>query len=179
ALNFEYFGSIVKVDGDTVKIIATSDSYWTWEYLNDWTILPEHIWNGIIYPETYTNPIPIGCGPFRWVQRVPNEYIELHSWAGYHRSFYTNGPVDGFVSLLLPLSVAIIAIVITLSVIYLSRDQQTSSDSEVSTSVKSDQSRTEKVQTKLTNCPVCNTRLWGDENFCPGCAARLGGREDQ
>ncbi|MFX1563407.1 MAG: ABC transporter substrate-binding protein, partial [Promethearchaeota archaeon] len=175
--NFEYFDSIEKLGDYMVRIIATSDSYWTWEYLNNWTILPEHIWEGILYPEDFTNPYPIGCGPFKWGQRVTNEYVELQSWEAYHRSFHTY-VIDGDHIPLLSFSVAIVAITITLCVIYLCSGRRTSADSKIRTSTKSESPRPRKLLTESTTCPICNARLYGDETFCPGCAIRLNPNED-
>ncbi|MFX1562897.1 MAG: ABC transporter substrate-binding protein [Promethearchaeota archaeon] len=121
--NFEYFDSIVKVDDDTVKIVATSDSYWAWEYLRGWHIIPEHIWEGIVNPITYTNPVPIGSGAYMWTERVEGEYIRLDFNPGFHRGVVGHEPVEGatvsYVGLYLAVGVLVIVIVLLGSVWYL------------------------------------------------------------
>jgi ABC-type transport system substrate-binding protein len=121
--NFPYFDSIEKVDDDTVKIIATSDSYWAWEYLRSWHIIPEHIWEGIVNPITYTNPIPIGSGAYMWVERVEGEYIRLDFNPGYHRGIPGHEPPEetapSLVGIYLAIGVLVIVVVLLGSVWYL------------------------------------------------------------
>lgn len=38
-------------------------------------IFPQHIWEGIDNPLTWSNPLPIGSGPYRWRSRTPGELV--------------------------------------------------------------------------------------------------------
>ena len=46
--------------------------------------MPQHIWEGIVNPVTFTNPLPVGCGPFKWYRRIEGEYVQLNFWENYH-----------------------------------------------------------------------------------------------
>ncbi len=118
-----YFDSVEKLGNFQVKVVATSDSYWAWEYLRSWTILPEHIWEGIVNPITYTNPVPIGCGPYKWAEYVEGEYIKLDFHDGYFRGVLGHQPTEGgqvsLVGLYLAVGVLVIVVVLLGSVWYL------------------------------------------------------------
>jgi len=83
-----YLDSCVALDDTHVRITSGgpgAKSYWAWDYLCGWDVLPQHIWEGIVSPVTFTNPEPIGFGPLRWYRRVEGEYIELRFWESYHK----------------------------------------------------------------------------------------------
>jgi len=84
AVAIPYLNSCRAIDDYTVEIITNGKSYWAFEQIRGWTILPKHIWEGIISPVTFTNPTPIGCGPFKWYRRIEGEYVELRFWEKYH-----------------------------------------------------------------------------------------------
>jgi peptide/nickel transport system substrate-binding protein len=60
----------VKADGDyTVKInLKTPDSQFISSILNRQFIVPQHIWSKVKNPATWTNPDPVGSGPFDVIQ---------------------------------------------------------------------------------------------------------------
>jgi len=80
----QYLYSCQAIDEHTVEIITNGTSYWSFDQIRGWTILPKHIWEGIISPVTFTNPLPVGCGPFKWYRRIEGEYVELRFWEQYH-----------------------------------------------------------------------------------------------
>ena len=110
-----------------ISIYSNGKSYWAFDALGDWLILPKHTWEGIINPFSFLNPLPIGCGPFKWNHRIEGDYVELDRWEHYHRRLegHVNGgviPPDwsfplGFLGGL------IIALPLVASVIYLHRDR--------------------------------------------------------
>jgi peptide/nickel transport system substrate-binding protein len=60
----------VKADGDyTVKInLKTPDSQFISAILNRQFVVPQHIWSKVKNPATWTNPTPVGSGPFDVIQ---------------------------------------------------------------------------------------------------------------
>lgn len=79
-----FFNSCEAIDDWTVRITSASKSYWAFDYLRGWRVMPQHIWEGIVNPVTFTNPLPVGCGPFKWYRRVEGEYVQLNFWENYH-----------------------------------------------------------------------------------------------
>ncbi|MFW9993492.1 MAG: ABC transporter substrate-binding protein [Candidatus Odinarchaeota archaeon] len=58
------------------------------------SILPKHIWQPVVqhlgdgsddwdYSLTWENPTPVGCGPYKWGQRVPGELVVLKRYDDY------------------------------------------------------------------------------------------------
>jgi ABC-type transport system substrate-binding protein len=121
-----YLNSCVAVDDTTVEITTNGRSYWAFDLTRGWTILPEHIWGGIVSPVTFTNPLPVGSGPFSWYRRIEGEYVELHYWENYHKGIpgHTGAPEGEAVSYLpiyIIVGVVVIIVVLLGSVWYLRR----------------------------------------------------------
>jgi peptide/nickel transport system substrate-binding protein len=85
AIAHTYFNSCSVIDDETVRITTNGKSYWAFDYVRSWDIIPKHIWEGIVSPTTFTNPLPIGSGWFKWVRRVEGEFVELDFWELFHR----------------------------------------------------------------------------------------------
>ncbi len=79
-----YLNSCEAIDDFHVRIITNGKSYWAFDQLRGWTVVPEHIWSGIVSPVTFSNPEPIGSGPFKWYRRIEGEYVEMEFWDRYH-----------------------------------------------------------------------------------------------
>jgi peptide/nickel transport system substrate-binding protein len=116
SLYFPYFNSCVKVDSTHVRITSNGQSYWAFENLRGWTILPQHIWEGIVSPVTFSNPEPVGFGPFTWYRRIEGEYIELRFWDEYHYGIlgHTAKPEEPTPVLWLYVTVGALVIVVVL-----------------------------------------------------------------
>ena len=75
----------VKAKGSTVLInLKTPDSQFVAANLNTVFVIPQHIWSKVANPSTYTNPKPIGSGPFTQVGRFTTQDYVLnknpHYW---------------------------------------------------------------------------------------------------
>ncbi|MFX1491534.1 MAG: ABC transporter substrate-binding protein [Promethearchaeota archaeon] len=118
-----YFNSCEALDDWTVRITTESKSYWAFDFLRGWNIMPQHIWQGIVSPVTFTNPLPVGCGPFKWYRRVEGEYIELHFWENYHAGVSGHvaqeAPPMSYLPLYIGVGVLVIVVVLLGSVWYL------------------------------------------------------------
>ncbi len=84
ATSISYLNSCTAIDDFHVRIVSNGKSYWAFDILRGWTILPEHIWAGIVTPTTFSNPAPIGFGPYKWYRRVEGEYVEMEFWERFH-----------------------------------------------------------------------------------------------
>jgi peptide/nickel transport system substrate-binding protein len=64
--------------------LKTVDSQFISTTLNGAIVVPEHIWGKISNPATFTNPHPVGSGPFNLVARfTPQDYVlgkNVHYW---------------------------------------------------------------------------------------------------
>jgi ABC-type transport system substrate-binding protein len=121
--NIGYFNSCEALDDWTVRITSIGKSYWAFDYLRGWDVLPWHIWNGIVNPVTFTNPLPVGFGPFKWYRRIEGEYIEVNFWENYHAGVpghvaAEEAPVS-YLPLYIGVGVLVIVVVLLGSVWYL------------------------------------------------------------
>lgn len=118
-----YFNRCEVVDDFHVRIYSNGKSYWAFDQLRQWTILPKHIWQGIVSPVTFSNPAPIGCGPFTWYRRVEGEYIEMIFWEKYHYGIEGHAPGEraapSYLGIYLAVGVLVIVVVLLGSVWYL------------------------------------------------------------
>jgi peptide/nickel transport system substrate-binding protein len=118
-----FLNSCQALDDFTVEIITNGASYFTFDQLRSWPILPEHIWSGIVSPITFTNPHPVGSGPFQWYRRIEGEYIEIHFWEHYHKGIPGHAPQEGeqasYLTLYILVGVVVIALVLLGSLWYL------------------------------------------------------------
>ncbi len=51
----------------------------------DLPILPKHVWDGIADPKTQISGLPIGTGPFKLVEIVPDQLYRFEANAGYFK----------------------------------------------------------------------------------------------
>jgi ABC-type transport system substrate-binding protein len=121
-----YLNSCRALDATHVEIITNGASYWAFDLTRGWTILPEHIWSGIVSPVTFTNPLPVGSGPFSWYRRIEGEYVELHYWENYHKGIVGHAPIappetGGNLPIYIIVGVVVIIVVLLGSVWYLRR----------------------------------------------------------
>ncbi len=53
--------------------------------LADLVILPKHIWQGVREPNKFTGSLPIGTGPYRLVERVPDQFYRFQANGQYFK----------------------------------------------------------------------------------------------
>lgn len=75
-------------DGNTVTITMNSVRAWTLFDLGQLWILPKHIWEGVdSLDDRWNDPDNIkahtGCGPFKYVSRLPDESYTVERWAKF------------------------------------------------------------------------------------------------
>jgi ABC-type transport system substrate-binding protein len=120
-----YLNSCTAIDETTVEVVTNGRSYWAFDYTRGWDVIPMHIWEGIVSPTTFTNPFPIGCGPFQWYRRVEGEYVELRYWENYHSGVlgHTVAELDApsYLGVYIIVGVVVIVVVLLGSVWYLRR----------------------------------------------------------
>ncbi len=118
-----YLNSVEATGDYSVRIITNGKSYWAFNQIRGWDLLPMHIWEGIVSPVTFTNPEPVGCGPYKWYRRVEGEYVELHFWENYHRGVpghYAGAETTtSYVGVYIAVGVLVIVVVLLGSVWYL------------------------------------------------------------
>src|SRR4051812_250638 len=75
----------VKANGAYSVIInlKTPDSQFIASTLNGAIVIPRHIWSKVANPQTYTNPNPIGSGPFTKILRFTSQDYVLGKNPGY------------------------------------------------------------------------------------------------
>jgi ABC-type transport system substrate-binding protein len=114
--NIQYLESVESIDQWHVRITSNTKSYWSFDYLSGWNILPMHIWEGVIAPTTFTNPRPVGYGPYQWDQRLEGEYIQMVFWERYHMGIegHTIGIEEEPSYLMLYIGVGVLVIVVVL-----------------------------------------------------------------
>ena len=118
-----YYNRTVITDDFHLSMYTNGKSYWAFDQLRQWTLMPKHIWQGIISPTTFSNPLPIGCGPFSWYQRIEGEYVEMKFWENYHRGIEGHiageRPAPDYLPIYLAVGVLVIVVVLLGSVWYL------------------------------------------------------------
>jgi len=122
-----YLNACAVIDATHVSIITNSKSYWAFQAISNWVILPKHIWEGILDPICFTNPDPVGCGPFKWGSRVEDETLRLDRWELYHYRIAESEPPPPPVPLLVYLivgGVTVVAVVLVGSIWYWRRQPQ-------------------------------------------------------
>jgi len=74
---WSYLDDVVIVDEFLIKIIFSSIYVPGLDAIAGQTIVPEHIWSNVEDPVKFTNPNPIGTGPFTEVIKFQNQVFEL------------------------------------------------------------------------------------------------------
>lgn len=64
----------VERDGDTIVVHLKGDDSPALQTIEQTLIVPEHIWKDVADPETWTNPHPVGSGPFTLGRFTPQQY---------------------------------------------------------------------------------------------------------
>ncbi|ROQ39972.1 peptide/nickel transport system substrate-binding protein [Frondihabitans sp. PhB188] len=64
----------VEVKGDTVVVHLKGDDVPAAQIIEQTQIVPEHIWSKVKDPSTFTNPDPVGTGPYNLGNFTPQEY---------------------------------------------------------------------------------------------------------
>lgn len=125
-----YLNACYAINPYQVRLITNGKSYWRFRSINNWPILPQHTWERIESPGTYTNPYPIGCGPFKWVNRLEGSIIHLEYWPYYHCGLprpHEPPPAPSLLSIIIMSGAAIILITLIGSIVYLKLPSKTSS----------------------------------------------------
>ncbi len=171
--NIPYLNSCTAIDDTTVEIITNGRSYWAFDMTRGWTILPQHIWEGIVSPVTFTNPLPVGSGPFKWHHRVEGEYVELHDWVNYHRSIggwcchYEPEPSYIPVYVLGGVVVIVATLLVCSFCLYSGKKSRRLTDSV------GPQSREEVLTVKPMVCQGCGARMRSDDMYCADCGQQI------
>src|SRR6476620_11421828 len=63
--------------------LKTPDSQFIAATLNQQFVIPRHIWSRVANPETFTNPNPVGSGPFTKITRFTSQDYVLSKNPGY------------------------------------------------------------------------------------------------
>ncbi len=161
-----YLNACYKLDEWTVEIITNGDSYWAFNQICDWVILPSQIWSGIVSPVTFINPQPLGCGFFRWENRVEGEYVLLNYWEHYHKPIYRT-PASGRFPIELLISVVIGVVVVLILVIscyfWMRRSNKTKD--------AIDRAREDDTveETQIVYCMHCGAQLVKTDDYCSSC----------
>lgn len=118
-----YLNSCEAIDDFHVRIITNGKSYWAFDQVRSWTVLPEHIWSGIVSPITFSNPEPIGCGYYKWYRRIEGEYVELAFWERCHVGVpghvAAEAEQQSYIAIYLAVGVLVVIVVLLGSVWYL------------------------------------------------------------
>jgi peptide/nickel transport system substrate-binding protein len=76
--------SVKRKGSDVVITLKTPDSQFIAANLNTIFVLPQHIWSKVANPATFTNPNPVGSGPFTQIARFTTQDYVLnknpHYW---------------------------------------------------------------------------------------------------
>ena len=173
-----FLNSCRALDDTHVEIITNGQSYWAFDYLHDWVIIPEHIWEGIVSPFRFENPRPVGCGPFTWHHRIYGEYVELHYWENYHRSVHRGrfnfnwlGP---HISWYINCGVIVIAITLVCSGFYLYLVKYLANPlRRRAVSVELLEQEVSESSATMKVCPNCGAGISRDDQFCPDCGGQI------
>jgi ABC-type transport system substrate-binding protein len=110
------FSSIEVIDNETLVIHTPLNGYFAIFDIASTLILPQHLWEGILQPAYFTNPRPVGTGPFQFDKQPEPGLIYLEYFPEYHYGLVGSREVAGFVdvSFLVWLSGGIFLIAMTL-----------------------------------------------------------------
>lgn len=80
----ERLASVEKLDADSVQFTFQKPYVPGFDIVMGVPIIPEHVWSQVADPLTFTNPEPVGSGPFTEVVRFTSQRFELgrnpHYW---------------------------------------------------------------------------------------------------
>ena len=75
--NWKYLKSVTAVDSNHVEFIFSRIYVPGFEVLAGQPIVPKHVWSNVDDPVKYTDPNPIGTGPFTEIVKFTNQVWEL------------------------------------------------------------------------------------------------------
>ena len=79
--NVQFIEKMVLVDDYTLEVYQNTTSYFAFHYLNGAPVLPKHIWEDVGAAWQDYDPVAegelIGLGPWKFVEYVPGEYVQL------------------------------------------------------------------------------------------------------
>ncbi|MFX1562454.1 MAG: ABC transporter substrate-binding protein [Promethearchaeota archaeon] len=78
------FSSIEILNNVTIVVHTPLNGYMALFEIGNQIILPKHIWEGIVRPGDFSNPRPVGTGPFRFVKQPEAGLIYLEYYPLYH-----------------------------------------------------------------------------------------------
>jgi ABC-type transport system substrate-binding protein len=109
------YSSIDVIDNETLVIHTPLNGYFAIFDIASTLILPQHLWEGILQPAHFSNPRPVGTGPFRFDKQPEPGLIYLEYFPKYHYGLIGSRDVAGYVdvSFLIWLSGGIFLIAIT------------------------------------------------------------------
>ena len=93
------YSSIEVIDNVTIVIHTPLNGYFALFDIASTIILPQHIWEGILWPLTFDNPRPVGTGPFRFEQQPEPGLIYLEYFPDYHYGLLGSREVAGSVDI--------------------------------------------------------------------------------
>ena len=81
--NWDYLSSVKAIDSSTVQFSFSRIYVPGFEVISSQPIVPKHIWDTIPDPVKFTNPYPVGTGPFTEVTQFKNQIWELSKNPNY------------------------------------------------------------------------------------------------
>jgi peptide/nickel transport system substrate-binding protein len=78
---WNYAKSVERRGDDVVVHLKSQDVPAVWA-IEQTLVVPQHIWQGVAHPDTWTNPDPVGSGPFTLGRYAPTQYT-MDKYAGY------------------------------------------------------------------------------------------------
>jgi ABC-type transport system substrate-binding protein len=93
------FSNIEVIDNETLVIHTPLNGYFAIFDIASTLILPQHLWEGILQPAYFSNPRPVGTGPFRFDKQPEPGLIYLEYFPEYHYGLIGSREVAGYVDI--------------------------------------------------------------------------------
>ena len=85
--NWEYLSSVIALDSSNVRFTFSRVYVPGFDVIASQPIIPKHIWDKIEDPVKFTNPSPVGTGPFTEILKFKNQVWEL----GRNNNYWQQG----------------------------------------------------------------------------------------
>ncbi len=85
--NWEYLSSVIALDSSNVRFTFSRVYVPGFDVIASQPIIPKHIWDKIEDPVKFTNPNPVGTGPFTEILKFKNQVWEL----GRNNNYWQQG----------------------------------------------------------------------------------------
>ena len=85
--NWKYLSSVTALDSSHVEFVFSRIYVPGFEVLSGQPIVPKHIWSNVTDPVKFTDPNPVGTGPFTEISLFTNQVWEL----GKNPNYWQNG----------------------------------------------------------------------------------------